>query len=235
MIMRTTIKSMAMVAIALFAGFGTASAQDEEEPVELTKDMFHVWDGVGKDAQPTDEKCYIDWKIAAGEACPGGSVVCGTSTVTETIYADLSEYSKMEISGHGASPRIMFNRTIKEGQQADGGMIEIKDRKFDEDGSIIIDLKKDLIRTVPNQEPTVDDFAHLVTIKAPWGGELTIDAIYLYKESGDATGIKELQATDNSKVVATYNAAGAKVAANAKGLVIKKFQNGKVVKVINNK
>lgn len=233
--MRTTIKSMAMVAVALFAGFGTASAQDEEEPVELTKEMFHVWDGVGNDALPTDEKCYIDWKIAAGEACPGGSVVCGTSTVTETIYADLSEYSKMEIIGQGASPRIMFNRTVKEGQQKDGGMIEISDRKFDENSSIIIDLKKDLIRTVPNQEPTVDDFAHLVTIKVPWGGELTIDAIYLYKESGDATGIKELQATDNSKVVATYNAAGAKVAANAKGLVIKKLQNGKVVKVINNK
>lgn len=233
--MRTTIKSMAMVAVALFAGFGSASAQDEEEPVELTKEMFHVWDGVGNDALPTDEKCNIDWKIGAGEAIANGAVMCGTSTVTETIYADLSEYSKMEIIGQGASPRIMFNRTVKEGQQADGGMIEIKDRKFDEDGSIIIDLKKDLIRTVPNQEPTVDDYAHLVAIKVPWGAELTIDNIYLYKESGDATGIKELQATDNSKVVATYNAAGAKVAANAKGLVIKKLQNGKVVKVINNK
>ena len=35
--MRTTIKSMAMVAIALFAGFGTASAQEEsaDEGVEL--------------------------------------------------------------------------------------------------------------------------------------------------------------------------------------------------------
>lgn len=233
--MRTTIKSMAMVAVALFAGFGSASAQDKEEPVELTKDMFHIWDGVGNDALPTDEQCYIDWKIGAGEAIANGAVMCGTSTVTETIYADLSEYSKMEIIGQGASPRIMFNRTVKEGQQADGGMIEIKDRKFDEDGSIIIDLKKDLIRTVPNQEPTVDDYAHLVAIKVPWGAELTIDNIYLYKESGDATGIKELQATDNSKVVATYNAAGAKVAANAKGLVIKKLQNGKVVKVINNK
>lgn len=233
--MRTTIKSMAMVAIALFAGFGTASAQDEEEPVELTKDMFHIWDGLTKDALPTDERCYTDWKIGTGEACPGGSVVCGTSTVSENIYVDLSGYSKMEIIGQGASPRFMFNRTVKEGKQDNGGMIEISDRKFNEDGSIIIDLKKDLIRTVPGQEPTVDDFAHLVTIKAPWGGELTIDAIYLYKESGDATGIKELQATDNSKVVATYNAAGAKVAANAKGLVIKKLQNGKVVKVINNK
>lgn len=97
-------------------------------------------------------------------------------------------------------------------------------------------MKKDLIRTVPDQEPTVDDFAHLVTIKASWGGPLQIDAIMLYKGSGDpSTGIKELKAADNNKVVATYNAAGAKVNANAKGLVIKKLQNGKVVKVINNK
>ena len=45
--MNTTIKSMAMVAVALFAGFGSASAQEEsaDEGVELTKDMFHIWDG----------------------------------------------------------------------------------------------------------------------------------------------------------------------------------------------
>lgn len=71
--MRTTIKSMAMVAVALFAGFGTASAQDEEEPVELTQDMFHIWDGTGKDAQATDEKCYPVWNIGTGEACAGGT------------------------------------------------------------------------------------------------------------------------------------------------------------------
>lgn len=161
--------------------------------------------------------------------------MCGTGNVTETIYADLSEYSKMEIVGSGGAPRIMFNRTVKDGQQANGGMIAIENRNFDEDGSIIIDLKKDLIRTVPDQESTVDDFAHLVTIKAGWGGTLQIDGIYLYKGSNDPTGIKDIQAADNNKVAATYNAAGAKVNANAKGLVIKKLQNGKVVKVINNK
>lgn len=233
--MRTTIKSMAMVAVALFAGFGTASAQDaeEEEPVELTKDMFHVWDGLGKDAQPTDDKVWIDWNIGTGEDYAGGTVMCGTSTVTETIYADLSEYSKMEIIGAGGAPRIMFNRTVKEGQQENGGMILVQ-KDFDEEGAIVIDLKKDLIRTVPDQEPTVDDFAHLVTIKAGWNGTLSIDGIYLYKGSDDpSTGIKDLQAAANNKVVATYNAAGAKVAANAKGLVIKKLQNGKVVKVVN--
>ena len=55
--MNTTIKSLAMVVVALFAGFGSASAQEQEdEGVELTKDMFHVWDGFTKDAQPTEEK-----------------------------------------------------------------------------------------------------------------------------------------------------------------------------------
>ena len=234
--MRTIIKSMAMVAIALFAGFGTASAQDEEEGVELTKDMFHVWDGLEKDAQPTENAVKMDWNIGTGEECGAGSVLVGTGNVTETIYADLSEYSIMKVYGSGANPRFMFNRTVPYGHQANGGMIAIENRAFDEEGVITIDLKKDLIRTVPDQEPTVDDFAHLVTIKASWGGPLQIDAIMLYKGSGDpSTGIKELKAADNNKVVATYNAAGAKVNANAKGLVIKKLQNGKVVKVINNK
>lgn len=236
--MRTTIKSMAMVAIALFAGFGTASAQDEEEPVELIKDMFHIWDGFTKDAQPTDEKVYMDWTVGAENPNDPGSVIVGTSTVSPNIYADLSDYHYMVVYGEGTNPRFMFNRTVEEGQQANGGMIAIENRAFDENtGAIVLDLKKDLVRTVPGEDPTVDDFAHLVTIKAPWGGPCSISSIYLYNVlpeelGGGATGIKNVNVA-NDAVVATFNAAGAKVAANAKGLVIKKLQSGKVVKVIN--
>lgn len=236
--MRTTIKSMAMVAIALFAGFGTASAQDEEEPVELTKDMFHIWDGLTKDAQPTDEKVYMDWTVGAENPNDPGSVIVGTSTVSENIYADLSDYHYMVVYGEGTNPRFMFNRTVKEGQQANGGMIAIENKAYDENtGAIVLDLKKDLVRTVPGEAPTVDDFAHLVTIKAPWGGPCSISSIYLYNVlpeelGGEATGIKNVHVAGDA-AVATFNAAGAKVAANAKGLVIKKLQSGKVVKVMN--
>lgn len=243
--MNTTIKSLAMVAIALFAGFGSASAQ-EEEGVELTKDMFHVWDGLTQDAQPTDEHVYMEWNVGAENPSAPGSVILGTSTVAENIYADLSDYHYMVVYGEGstndkgevAKPRFMFNRTVKEGQQANGGMIEINNKAFDENtGAIVLDLKKDLVRTVPGEEPAADDFAHLVTIKAPWGGTILISSIYLYNTlpeelGGGATGIKNVNVA-NDAVVATFNAAGAKVAANAKGLVIKKFQNGKVVKVMN--
>lgn len=235
--MNTTIKSLAMVAVALFAGFGTASAQ-EDAGVELTKDMFHIWDGLTKDAQPTDEKVYMDWTVGAENPNAPGSVIVGTGTVAENIYADLSDYHYMVVYGEGANPRFMFNRTVKDGQQANGGMIEINNKAFDEKtGAIVIDLKKDLVRTVPNEEPTVDDFAHLVTIKASWGGTCLISTIMLYNTlpeelGGGATGIKNVNVA-NDAVVATFNAAGAKVAANAKGLVIKKFQNGKVVKVMN--
>ena len=248
MIMRTTIKSMAMVAIALFAGFGTASAQEEsaDEGVELTKDMFHIWDGLTQDAQPTDEKVYMDWTVGAENPNDPGSVIVGTSTVSENIYADLSDYHYMVVYGEGsindkgevAKPRFMFNRTVEGGQQANGGMIEINNKAFDENtGAIVLDLKKDLVRTVPGEDPTVDDFAHLVTIKAPWGGPCSISSIMLYNTlpeelGGGATGIKNVNVA-NDAVVATFNAAGAKVAANAKGLVIKKLQSGKVVKVIN--
>lgn len=239
--MNTTIKSLAMVAVALFAGFGSASAQEEsaDEGVELTKDMFHIWDGLTQDALPTDEKCYTDWTVGAENPNDPGSVIVGTSTVSENIYADLSGYHYMVVYGEGANPRFMFNRTVKEGQQANGGMIEINNKAFDENtGAIVLDLKKDLVRTVPGEEPAADDFAHLVTIKVPWGGTTTlISSIMLYNTlpeelGGGATGIKNVNVA-NDAVVATFNAAGAKVAANAKGLVIKKLQSGKVVKVMN--
>lgn len=235
--MNTTIKSLAMVAVALFAGFGSASAQ-EDEGVELTKDMFHIWDGFTKDAQPTDEKAYMDWTVGAENPNNPGSVIVGTSTVAPAIYADLSGYHYMVVYGEGSNPRFMFNRTVENGQQADGGMIAIENKAFDANtGAIVLDLKKDLVRTVPGEEPAADDFAHLVTIKASWGGPCLISSIMLYNVlpedlAGGATGIKNVNVA-NDAVVATFNAAGAKVAANAKGLVIKKFQNGKVVKVMN--
>lgn len=243
--MNTTIKSLAMVAIALFAGFGSASAQ-EDEGVELNKDMFHVWDGLTKDAMPTDEHVYMEWNVGAENPSAPGSVILGTSTVAPKIYADLSDYHYMVVYGEGsindkgevAKPRFMFNRTVENGQQADGGMIEISNKAFDENtGAIVLDLKKDLVRTVPGEEPAADDFAHLVTIKAPWGGEVLISTIMLYNTlpeelGGETTGIQNVNVA-NDAVVATFNAAGAKVAANAKGLVIKKLQSGKVVKVIN--
>lgn len=237
--MNKTIKSLAMVAIALFAGFGSASAQ-EDEGVELNKDMFHVWDGLTKDAMPTDEHVYMEWNVGAENPSAPGSVIVGTSTVAENIYADLSDYHYMVVYGEGANPRFMFNRTVKEGQQADGGMVAIENKAFDANtGAIVIDLKKDLVRTVPGEEPAADDFAHLVTIKASWGGTILISSIMLYNTlpeelGGGATGIKNVNVA-NDAVVATFNAAGAKVAANAKGLVIKKFKSGKVVKVMNNK
>lgn len=245
--MNKTIKSLAMVAIALFAGFGSASAQ-EDEGVELNKDMFHVWDGLTKDAMPTDEHVYMEWNVGAENPSAPGSVILGTSTVAEKIYADLSDYHYMVVYGEGstndkgevAKPRFMFNRTKENGQQADGGMVAIENKAFDANtGAIVIDLKKDLVRTVPGEEPAADDFAHLVTIKASWGGTILISSIMLYNTlpedlGGGATGIKNVNVA-NDAVVATFNAAGAKVAANAKGLVIKKFKSGKVVKVMNNK
>lgn len=232
--MNTTIKSLAMVAIALFAGFGTASAQ-EDAGVELNKDMFHKWDGV-KDAQPTDEKVWMEWHVGEENPCAAGSVILGTSTVAKEVYADLSDYHYMVVYGEGSIPRFMFNRTVDNGQQADGGMICIENRAFNEEtGAIVLDLKKDLVRTVPGEEPKADDYAHLVTIKAAWGGPCSITSILLCNvlpEGLDATGIKNVHVAGDA-AVATFNAAGAKVAANAKGLVIKKYQSGKVVKVMN--
>ena len=229
--MRTTIKSLAMIAIALFCGVSGAYAQNEEEGDELTADMWSLYDGTGKDAEKVEGKIYNwDWQIGSGAAVAAGGVLAGTTTVQETAFADLSDYSTMVIYGApGNGVRLMFNRIEKGGQAADGKMIEII-KTLNDEGEATLDLKKEMLRGV-GDDKQLDDFTHLVTIKVPWGTEAQIDAILLYK--GTATGIKKLTEVGNDVVVSTYNAAGAKVAANAKGLVIKKLQSGKVVKVMN--
>lgn len=229
--MRTTIKSLAMIAIALFCGVSGAYAQNEEEGDELTAEMWSLYDGTGKDAEKVEGKIYNwDWQIGSGAAVGGGGVLAGTTTVQETAFADLSDYSTMVIYGApGNGVRLMFNRIEKGGQAADGKMIEII-KTLNDEGEATLDLKKEMLRGV-GDDKQLDDFTHLVTIKVPWGTEAQIDAILLYK--GTATGIKKLTEVGNDVVVSTYNAAGAKVAANAKGLVVKKFQSGKVVKVMN--
>lgn len=229
--MKTTIKSLAMIAIALISGVSGAYAQDEEEGVELTAEMWSLYDGTGKDAEKVEGQIYNwDWQIGSGAAVGSGGVLAGTTTVQETAFADLSDYSTMVIYGApGNGVRLMFNRIEKDGQAADGKMIEII-KTLNDEGEATLDLKKEMLRGV-GDDKQLDDFTHLVTIKVPWGTEAQIDAILLYK--GTATGIKKLTEVGNDVVVSTYNAAGAKVAANAKGLVVKKFQSGKVVKVMN--
>lgn len=229
--MRTTIKSLAMIAIALISGVSGAYAQDEEEGVELTAEMWSLYDGTGKDAEKVEGQIYNwDWQIGSGAAVGSGGVLAGTTTVQETAFADLSDYSTMVIYGApGNGVRFMFNRIEKDGQAADGKMIEII-KTLNDEGEATLDLKKEMLRGV-GDDKQLDDFTHLVTIKVPWETEAQIDAILLYQ--GTATGIKKLTEVGNDVVVSTYNAAGAKVAANAKGLVIKKLQSGKVVKVIN--
>lgn len=232
--MRTSIKTLVMVAVALFAGVSSVSAQEEEEGVELTADMWSLYDGTGKDAQPVEGKIYNwDWNIGTGEAKGGGSVMAGTTTVTETAFADLSEYSTMVVYGEpGGNVRCMFNRTEANGQAADGKMIEIT-KPIGTDGDVTFDLKNEMLRGV-GDDKALDDFCHLVTIKVGWGETpCQIDAILLYKGNGGTTAIKNIADAANDAVVATYNAAGEQVAANTKGLVIKKLQSGKVIKVIN--
>ena len=221
-----------MIAIALFCGVSGAYAQNEEEGDELTADMWSLYDGTGKDAEKVEGKIYNwDWQIGSGAAVAAGGVLAGTTTVQETAFADLSDYSTMVIYGApGNGVRLMFNRIEKDGQAADGKMIEII-KTLNDEGEATLDLKKEMLRGV-GDDKQLDDFTHLVTIKVPWGAEAQVDAILLYK--GTPTGIKNLTTAGNDKVVATYNAAGAKGTTNTKGLVIKKLKSGKVVKVMNN-
>lgn len=80
----------------------------------LTLDIFKKWDGVGADAQPTDEAVYPEMHV--GEELGAGGMVYGLSTVNYLSYADLTAYGKIVFEGTpGVQLRVLMNRVENEG------------------------------------------------------------------------------------------------------------------------
>ncbi|MBQ9363703.1 MAG: hypothetical protein IJT97_09860 [Bacteroidaceae bacterium] len=161
-----------------------------DEPVEyvwtdLTDDMYHEWDHANTaDAQITKTAPAIDNydnKIGQGEVA-AGAVVYGTSTVNEYDYAALAEYEFMKITFEtaGAAPRLLFNRAEQDDHQ--GPLYEINSAENEcvtasEDGLVwVIDLKK-----VAEVNGRAEGLVNLNTIKASWGGAVSIASIELAK------------------------------------------------------
>lgn len=132
------------------------------EPVNvlLTKEMFHQWDGFDASATVKSETCY--WDAAEyGTELGGGSVVFGSSNVTNTDYADLSAYKTLTVYASTSGPlRIMFNR------QADNSLTEV-DPVVTAGVPYTLDL-------------TQYEYFHLNAIKVNWGeSKITVEKIVL--------------------------------------------------------
>ncbi|MDE6409730.1 MAG: FIVAR domain-containing protein, partial [Muribaculaceae bacterium] len=133
---------------------GGISASAEDELIDLTKDMFHQWDGYDADAKVINTSPVIDYNI--GEGYEGGMFL-GTSNVAGDIYADLTDYKGIVAEGTpGFSLRLLFNRPT----QNDG--ITECNATFDKDGKLTF-----LFSNVKDGDSPAT-FIHLNAVKS-WG------------------------------------------------------------------
>ena len=146
---------------------------------DLTEEMYHEWNGEGADAEITGNYPNVYCEKHFGEEVAAGGTAYGNGSVPSKSYADLSEYSTLTITCSAESPampRLLFNRAYQEDGQGPLTEINSADNKYvtaSEDGHTwTIDLAK-----------LVEDegYAHLIAIKAPWGGAITITDAVLSK------------------------------------------------------
>ena len=146
------------------------------EKVNLTRDMFHKWNGVGADASYVTNNAgnAVDpdesWDMTPRQ----GGVIAGTGDVKKDVYADLMGYSAIYLEGtKNAYIRLVFNRW----SDNDNDLVAIETR-FDSNGKLLIDLKNH--PDLKNQK-----FWHLNVIKSSWynssTGTITVSKIELWK------------------------------------------------------
>ncbi len=162
------------------AGYGNISLESMtlySQPLELTSELFHKWNGVVENpSQSTDpDNCEVNF----GSPKVGGVTLYGTGAVWCKHYADLTSYDKLEIAFSGPVPRLLFNR--QNDNTNDNGLIEINAYQGTEyytveNGVMIVDLKK--------FRKEHGDYAHLNAMKVASGGDGTaVYSAHLFKES----------------------------------------------------
>ena len=111
--MRKT-NQLLLALLLMFAGAMNVSAG---ERVELSKDMWHTYDGFGADAVETGSFAAA-WLFDTADGCPIGDTSCNA-------WADLGNYTKLYVNMEGcdadgnpndSNPRIFINRLVTEGQ-----------------------------------------------------------------------------------------------------------------------
>ncbi|MBO4315625.1 MAG: CotH kinase family protein [Prevotella sp.] len=194
--------------------------------VRLTKDMFHEWNGNGKDSQPLDKAVNVDWNL--GKSLSGGSAVAGFANVEYNRYADLSDYDHLVIRGSGQGLRILANRLTDHGPRKEIIVsLENTDRYWDDEyDAIVLPLQE--LREMPTNEGVsrTDSFLHLHVLKVDWTGRVNVRGIYLIpKDSSLNIASTPLDSSYDGKY---YNLQGQEVHHPVKGIYIR---NGKKIMV----
>lgn len=215
------LKTVAFAMVMMSASV-SANAQDM-----LTKGMYHEWSGPGADATIVkEEPGNCEFNIGTGEAA---GQIYGHSTVPVYCYADVSAYDEIMVIGEaGKVTRFCMNRQFGDDEKtADNAAEMMVDARItlDANGMGTLDLHNLVRGTI------TDDFAHINAIKDGNWGTQKVTAIGLVKK--DPTGIATITDFATGEVLESYNVAGARVSAKAKGVVILKYKNGKTVKIVN--
>lgn len=175
--MRNNCSKIRIVALLMVMLLTTVNTWAQEK-VNMARDMFHKWDGVGADAScittnaagTAYEASGASWDMTPRQ----GGVIAGTGEVKKDVYVDLMGYSAIYLEGtKNAYVRLVFNRW----SDNDNDLVAIETR-FDSNGKLLIDLKN---------HPDLKNlkFWHLNVIKSSWNnsstGTITIFKIELWK------------------------------------------------------
>ena len=143
----------------------------------LTADMLYAWDSFGPNAQRTGPADICEYILDEPAEC-----AYGDSNVKN--YADLSSYSRLEVTVTEGTPRFLFNRENSLGlwsnDETQSRMIEYPNegwssKYFLQEGNVwVIDLK---------QMVADKGYAHLHAIKSSqWGEQVTVTKMELVGE-----------------------------------------------------
>ena len=181
--------------------------QYKADEVALTDVLFHAW------SAPTngEDQGTVPCTLALNQELSAGGLVYGTSTVNYLQYAPLDAFKEIRIYGTpGLKYRVLLNR------ETDGGKLVELNPEGDENGLAVCDIS-----SLP--------YVHLNAIKLAWGISGLVKGLCV---STTATGIRECHVANEQDIIASYNLAGQKVSRNAKGLILQKTKDGKVIKRI---
>lgn len=169
---------LALSAMMVVAG----NLQAEVEYTDLTRDMFHHWTSPAADATIENDG-WCEYVIGESTGMPYGN-----GNVDEFEYANLAEYSVLEVTATEGQPRFLMNRDEHEGQAPDHLIAIPNDADqtaayhtvvANEDGTTtyVVDLAK------INEKY---GYVHLHSIKGANWANVTVTKMVLGKEAAEA-------------------------------------------------
>lgn len=167
-----------LLSLAIYEASG--SSTPSVDGINLTASMFHEWTGIDATATVKTENVNGAYELNASTGLPYGN-----SSVYYLQYADLSKYSKLEVTASSGEPRFCFNREVPNGSDANGGTVVIEyPRDKDSKKYETVTENADGTKTYTiNLAAIVKEYgyAHLNCIKGANWANVTVTSMKLYE------------------------------------------------------